>query len=261
MLALWLDLMILTVFCNLNDSMRLRIYFITTLRMMLGCPPAQLTNLYTGTLCKAKSIVSVTSPVRSIGQEVTNKVARYSSDLHFSLQVSYFQKISRSQITYWKIFGLAGPMEAPSTILWKPSHFWFSVLLRQLSNYSIACHGDVKLLSMWKLVRPNKTSHITAHKLTLRKSIRWWRTQFWIPLCYGQSWLSGNNMKENHKFTPLDLCLSGLFLYWGEGMSFWVTVLRHLILWYDIGRTAPSSGFWMILMGIGSLKQTLGCLT
>lgn len=96
MLGLRLDWMILKVFSILNDSLCPRIYFIITLRMMLGCPPAQLTNLYSGTLCKAKSTVSVTSPVRSIGQKVTNKVPRYSSDLDFSLQVSYIQKISRS---------------------------------------------------------------------------------------------------------------------------------------------------------------------
>lgn len=96
MLGLRLDWMILKVFSILNDSLCPRIYFIITLRMMLGCPPAQLTNLYSGTLCKSKSTVSVTSPVRSIGQKVTNKVPRYSSDLDFSLQVSYIQKISRS---------------------------------------------------------------------------------------------------------------------------------------------------------------------
>lgn len=55
---------------------------------MLGHPPAQLPNLYRGTLCKAKSMASATSPVKSVGQEVTKKVLRSSSDSHCSLQVS-----------------------------------------------------------------------------------------------------------------------------------------------------------------------------
>lgn len=42
--------------------------------MKLGCPSAQLPNLYSSTLLKVKSVASATSPVKTIGQEVTNKV-------------------------------------------------------------------------------------------------------------------------------------------------------------------------------------------
>jgi len=80
--------------------------------MMLGHPPAQLPNFYiSSTLCKAKGLASVTSPVRSIGKAVTNKVPRYSSDSCCSLQVSeLFPKEFQVLDSILKIAVLAGPV-------------------------------------------------------------------------------------------------------------------------------------------------------
>lgn len=83
-----------------------------------------------------------------------------------------------------------------------------------------------------------------------------------LPLCCGQSWLTGIDvMKENPEFTPLGLYFDCLIPSEGKGMSFWITHLRHSILSYYMGSTAHSSGFWMILLGTNSLKQALFCLT
>lgn len=73
---------------NVSCSSLLLLAFHFHFRMIRGRPPSQLPNLCTGTICKAKSMASGTCPVNSIGQEVTNKVPRYSSDSRYSLQVS-----------------------------------------------------------------------------------------------------------------------------------------------------------------------------
>lgn len=109
-----------------------------------------------------------------------------------------------------------------------------------------------------------KTAHkdFSPHKPMLRQSVRREAMLLWLPLCQGQSCLTGiNMMKENPECTASDLYFDCPIAFQGKGMSFWIIRLRYSILSYYRGSQAPSLGFWMILLETNSLKQALFCLT